>query len=67
MFQCKNIWDAFDMSFGKRHKQGNSVFEHCIICNRVTQIRKDTPIDKRACYEIGAGQLCRQCYEKFNG
>lgn len=67
MLRCKNIWNAFAVFLRKKQKQEIPAFEHCIICNRVTPIRKDTPIEKRNYYESGAGQLCRQCYEKFNG
>ncbi|MEK6841675.1 MAG: hypothetical protein AABX91_00800 [Nanoarchaeota archaeon] len=42
-------------------------FEKCICCGRLTDVRKDTPVDARTCYVDGAGQLSRECYEEIYG
>ena len=39
-------------------------YEVCGSCNELTDVRIDTPIDFRAHYVDGAGQLCSGCYEK---
>ena len=49
----------------KREKQTGSEVEHCVVCGKLTEYRKDTPIDKRERYVEGAGQLCHECYRKI--
>ena len=45
----------------------NSVkeYEKCIICGKLTDISKDTPIRLRKNYVPGCGQLCDSCFEKM--
>lgn len=38
-------------------------FEKCVICNSITEYRRNVHIDHRNFYVDGAGQLCRKCYE----
>lgn len=37
-------------------------YEHCTKCNSLTDVKKDTPIEERAMYVEGSGQLCKICY-----
>lgn len=39
-------------------------FERCVICGELTNIPISTPIDRRANYEIGIGQICSECARK---
>ena len=41
--------------------------EICVVCHRLTDIRVDTPIEKRMHYFEGAGQLCDSCWEQIYG
>ncbi|MEK6912847.1 MAG: hypothetical protein AABX26_02730 [Nanoarchaeota archaeon] len=45
----------------------NSIFETCICCGKLTDVRRDTSVDVRACYVEGAGQLATDCYERIYG
>ena len=36
-------------------------FETCVLCGKLTSVRKDTPLDLRSDYLEGAGQLCYEC------
>jgi hypothetical protein len=51
----------------KRGFHAEEDFERCIIpnCKKITTIRKNTNIRLREYYVEGAGQLCKQCYEKI--
>ena len=37
-------------------------YEKCIICSKLTEVRKDTDIEFRSFYIEGVGQLCEKCY-----
>lgn len=55
----------------KRHRvrteeNNESHFERCVICGKLTTVRKDTHIDFRDHYEIGLGQICYECHTKAN-
>jgi hypothetical protein len=39
--------------------------ELCVSCNCETIYTKNTNIDYRYCYIEGAGQLCKDCYDKI--
>lgn len=39
-------------------------YDTCIICGKETPFRRDTHIDHRMWYTEGAGQCCKDCYEK---
>lgn len=45
-------------------KTNTSSYELCVLCNKITSVSKDTPIESRDYYIIGAGQLCSECYQK---
>ena len=36
--------------------------ERCVLCWRLTNVPKNTPISKRKYYVQGQGQLCENCY-----
>lgn len=36
--------------------------ERCVLCWRLTDVPKSTPIAQRKAYVQGAGQLCESCY-----
>ena len=36
--------------------------ERCVLCWRLTDVPKSTPISQRKAYIQGAGQLCDSCY-----
>ena len=44
-------------------------FEICVGgCGKVTNVRKDTPIEKRGGYYVqGVGQVCQECYTEIYG
>ena len=39
--------------------------EFCVSCSRFTDVPKNLHIDLREHYVEGAGQLCKECYEKI--
>jgi len=41
--------------------------EFCVLCGKNTHIDKNTPTDFRPYYVEGAGQCCRECYNKIYG
>lgn len=50
----------------KAAKIKNAVrFETCVCCHKQLPISVDEPIDYRAFYVEGAGQLCYDCYHKI--
>lgn len=40
----------------------DELFETCITCGKLTNVRKDTHIDYRTGYIEGAGQQCYSCW-----
>lgn len=42
----------------------NNKVEKCIQCGCDTEYTRNTPIDLRYHYIEGAGQLCKDCYDK---
>ena len=42
-------------------------FERCVVCNKLTDVKVDTPIQKRMYYVEGAGQLDAGCYGETYG
>jgi hypothetical protein len=42
------------------------IYEECIGCGNLTNIRKDIPIDERNIpFQKGMGQICYNCYKKI--
>jgi hypothetical protein len=42
-----------------------SDYERCILCENLTDIRKDKDINERLFYIEGLGQLCEICYKEL--
>lgn len=40
-------------------------YDECVLCGRLTSEKKETPIEMRSDYLIGAGQLCRDSYREL--
>lgn len=40
--------------------------DRCVVCGDITPYPKDTSIEGRQHYVIGAGQLCAPCCKKLN-
>lgn len=51
----------------RREENDESPFERCVICGKLTTVRKDTHIDFRDNYEIGFGQMCYECHKRLTG
>lgn len=51
----------------RREENDESPFERCVICGKLTTVRKDTHIDFRDNYEIGFGQMCYECHKRSTG
>ena len=47
-------------------KDTTTEFEHCVLCGRVTSVRKNTHINHRIVYVEGVGQLCCECALKLH-
>jgi hypothetical protein len=43
----------------------NNKKEKCILCHKKTIYTVGTHIDERLYYISGAGQLCKECYDKL--
>ena len=56
--------DGLVTSVGKKQKDEFDMFEKCIICGEETNTLKTTHIDYRYNYVEGAGQCCKECYDK---
>jgi hypothetical protein len=55
--------DGLVTSVGKQQLSDDD-YEVCIICGGKTNVLKTTHIDYRYGYVEGAGQCCRECYNK---
>ena len=40
-------------------------YERCILCGKLTDVRRDEHISLREFYAEGAGQLCTQCWARI--
>ena len=58
--------ERFKVSIGLDNKAEMN-FENCICCGKLTDVRKDTPVDVRKYHIDGAGQSCEECYEEIYG
>lgn len=38
-------------------------YDLCVLCGKMSEYTKETPIDQRVGYIEGAGQLCLECYQ----
>lgn len=41
--------------------------EYCVVCHRLVDIPKDTPVDQRKNYYEGVGQICDRCWNMIYG
>lgn len=41
--------------------------ERCVLCWELTDVPKDTPVNRRRYYLEGQGQLCAKCYYELYG
>lgn len=41
----------------------NIVYESCVMCEKETNVDKNSHISTRTTYIEGAGQLCIECYD----
>jgi len=57
--------DGLVTSVGNQNTNEN--YETCIMCGGKTNVLVSTHIDYRYGYVEGAGQCCRECYDKSNG
>ncbi len=62
LFKLQSIIQIMDLQ-----TMSEDDFETCICCGELTKVRKDTPVEARACYVEGAGQLRGECYLKIYG
>ncbi|SET04708.1 hypothetical protein [Anaerobranca gottschalkii] len=53
------------ISFFKKKKEKEDLYETCLICKTKTHIRKDQPIEERYGYVEGVGQVCYDCYQEI--
>lgn len=56
--------DGLVSSVGEQ--KSNEIYETCIICGAKTNVLISTHIDYRYGYVEGAGQCCKECYDKPN-
>lgn len=47
-----------------RSKKNNKM-EKCVLCECITDVKKDIDINERKYYVQGAGQLCSECYKEI--
>ena len=40
--------------------------ERCVLCHELTDVKKNTPTERRENYEAGIGQLCPKCAKKVH-
>ena len=46
-------------------KKAFSEYETCVLCGKPTGILQSTPVQSRADYVEGGGQLCPECAQKI--
>lgn len=40
-------------------------YERCVVCGRMTNVKRKDRVGKRRFYVEGAGQLCKNCWERI--
>ena len=48
----------------KPPQQKDKVYEECVLCHELTDVRLDLPVEWRQYYVHSVGQLCEKCYHK---
>ena len=59
-----------DMNENVKEKRQCTVpgeMERCVLCWELTDVPKDTPVNRRRYYLEGQGQLCAKCYYELYG
>ncbi len=51
----------------ERKTEQEAQWETCVCCHRKIRVVPDQPIEFRAFYIEGAGQLCYDCYQEIYG
>lgn len=46
--------------------ENNDESERCVLCHELTDVKKNTPTERRENYESGIGQLCPRCAKKVH-
>ena len=62
--------DKSDMNENARETRRCTVpgeMERCVLCWELTDVPKDTPVNRRRYYLEGQGQLCAKCYYELYG
>lgn len=61
---ANNIINIDRRSCGQSHLDGarRKLMDRCVLCWRLTNVPKNTPISPRKYYVQGQGQLCENCY-----
>ena len=47
---------------GCKERRKKDVLERCVLCGRLTPVKRDSHIAGRRYYVEGAGQLCGRCF-----
>ncbi|MFW6029787.1 MAG: hypothetical protein ACOCRO_05980 [Halanaerobiales bacterium] len=50
---------------GDKYDESEEDFEKCVICSKITNVKKSEKIEYRNHYVRGVGQLCSNCYNKY--
>ena len=53
-----------NVKLAKEFEEEYSSVENCVVCNSPTEYRFNDHIDHRNYYVEGAGQLCKECYDR---
>ena len=69
----KLLRGSFWWFMGVVHMEGTKIlpwkkeYERCVLCGKITDVRKDTEIQDRPTFIAGVGQLCMECcYEIYH-
>lgn len=57
---------VFPMSGSQTNIPAEEKYERCICCKEPTNVLRATPVDEREYFIHGCGQLCPNCYKRFN-
>ena len=70
----RDIYGPGDDDYGRNKSELNKrriirgrpeEMDNCVSCGKETDCPKTMPIDYRYYYVEGAGQLCKECYDKI--
>ena len=63
--KLKDIYGPGNDNYGRNKPSWKVETDVCGMCGKDTKIPKTTSIFERAYYVEGAGQLCRECFDKI--